>query len=65
MLTGSLHPAYNAEITASKMITEERLKGRIDQIEKVIYFAMDSSSLNQWDKHIQTACDGKREPLYV
>jgi hypothetical protein len=53
----SPYVAYDAEITASKMISEDRLKGKIDQIDKVIYFATDSSSLNQWDKHIQTACD--------
>jgi len=47
----------DAEQTASKMIAEERLLGRIDQIEKIIYFETDSSTLNQWDKHIQVACD--------
>ena len=46
-----------AEQTASKMIAEKRLNGRIDQIDKVIYFQGDTSSLNLWDKHIKIACD--------
>merc|ERR1711991_1067259 len=49
--------ALEAEQTASKMIAEERLTGRIDQIDKIIYFETDSSLLNLWDKHIQGACD--------
>lgn len=56
------------------MIAEERLAGRIDQIDKIIYFETDSSSLNQWDKHIHIACDavnaitdqiGQKYPAYV
>lgn len=44
------------------------------QIDKIIYFETDSSSLNQWDKHIQIACDavnaitdqvGAKYPEYV
>lgn len=66
--------ALDAEQTASKMIAEERLKGRIDQIDKIIYFETESSLLNVWDKHIQTACDavnaitdqiGQSYPQYV
>jgi len=50
--------ALEAEQTASKMIAEERLRGRIDQIEKIIYFDdAEASQLNLWDKHIQTCCD--------
>ena len=66
--------ALEAEQTASKMIAEERLAGQIDQIDKIIYFATDSSLLNLWDMHIQSACDavnaimdqiGRKYPQYV
>ncbi len=57
------------------MIAEERLRGRIDQIEKIIYFDdAEASQLNLWDKHIQSCCDavnaiteqlGLKYPAYV
>jgi COP9 signalosome complex subunit 4 len=47
--------AFDAEKLASVMITEDRLHGHIDQLERVIYF-QEELSLNLWDAHISTAC---------
>jgi len=45
-----------AEDVASRMIVEERMKGSIDQIEKLIQFSNQSEKLRLWDSHIETLC---------
>eukprot|EP01123_Difflugia_compressa_P010954 TRINITY_DN4156_c0_g1_i1.p1 TRINITY_DN4156_c0_g1~~TRINITY_DN4156_c0_g1_i1.p1 ORF type:complete len:392 (+),score=83.88 TRINITY_DN4156_c0_g1_i1:67-1242(+) len=47
-----------AEKIASKMISEDRLVGSINQTSKLLYFKKpgSSSSLNEWDQHIEHAC---------
>eukprot|EP00164_Ancoracysta_twista_P003596 GFYU01004816.1.p1 GENE.GFYU01004816.1~~GFYU01004816.1.p1 ORF type:complete len:409 (+),score=120.51 GFYU01004816.1:177-1403(+) len=47
-----------AEKTAAKMITEARLEGSIDQIERLIHFECDSDALVQWDSQIERICLG-------
>jgi len=47
-----------AEKVASRMMVEERLKGSIDQIEKLIIFQTQSQEpLVQWDLQIANACN--------
>jgi len=48
-------PPEKAERTASKMITEDRLKGNIDQIESTVHFES-RETLDSWDKQIQSLC---------
>eukprot|EP01120_Amphizonella_sp_Union-15-10_P008022 TRINITY_DN2800_c0_g2_i1.p1 TRINITY_DN2800_c0_g2~~TRINITY_DN2800_c0_g2_i1.p1 ORF type:complete len:403 (+),score=90.92 TRINITY_DN2800_c0_g2_i1:64-1272(+) len=49
--------ADKAESIASRMITENRLEGSIDQSRRLIFFeSKRSSSLMLWDKHITEAC---------
>jgi COP9 signalosome complex subunit 4 len=45
-----------AEQVAARMMVESRLKGSIDQIDKLIQFETAGGSLNLWDKHIEEAC---------
>jgi len=46
-----------AERVAAIMITEERLQGSIDQIERLIHFrSQNFNELQLWDSHIETAC---------
>lgn len=46
-----------AEKVASKMISEDRLQGHIDQIQKLIYFESgEGNKLLEWDAHIKNAC---------
>jgi hypothetical protein len=40
------------------MISEERLQGHIDQIQKLIFFGSgEGSMLMEWDAHIKNACN--------
>eukprot|EP01103_Thecamoeba_quadrilineata_P005030 TRINITY_DN14886_c0_g1_i1.p1 TRINITY_DN14886_c0_g1~~TRINITY_DN14886_c0_g1_i1.p1 ORF type:complete len:411 (-),score=95.94 TRINITY_DN14886_c0_g1_i1:140-1207(-) len=45
-----------AEKTAARMISEGRMKGRIDQIERLIFFENDNESLSHWDSRIENVC---------
>lgn len=45
-----------AEQVAARMMVENRLKGSIDQIDKLIYFETEGGSLHLWDRHIEGAC---------
>ncbi|EGC37050.1 proteasome component region PCI domain-containing protein [Dictyostelium purpureum] len=49
-------PAEKAEKVASRMVSEERLVGSIDQIERLIQFENVGDSLSQWDKKIESLC---------
>merc|ERR1712034_172530 len=44
-----------AERIASRMITEERMNGHIDQIDSVVHFET-RQMLDTWDKQIQSLC---------
>eukprot|EP01100_Stratorugosa_tubuloviscum_P014722 TRINITY_DN801_c2_g1_i1.p1 TRINITY_DN801_c2_g1~~TRINITY_DN801_c2_g1_i1.p1 ORF type:complete len:384 (-),score=172.49 TRINITY_DN801_c2_g1_i1:89-1240(-) len=48
--------AERAEKTTAKMIFEERLKGRIDQLDNLIYFENEKNTIVQWDHQIASAC---------
>lgn len=52
-----------AEKVASKMMTEERLKGSIDQIEGFIEFEHASNTLSQWDDRVANTCNSVNEIL--
>lgn len=47
-----------AEAIASKMISEDRLQGSINQTSRLLYFRNPQShnELNTWDQHIEHAC---------
>jgi len=46
-----------AEKVAARMMEEQRLRGSIDQIEKLIIFENSQESLSQWDTRIASACN--------
>jgi len=48
-----------AEKIASKMISEDRLVGSINQTGKLLYFKnpLNSTELALWDQHIEYACN--------
>merc|ERR1712126_65593 len=48
-------PAEKAERIASKMISEERMFGHIDQIDSVVHFER-RQMLDTWDRQIQSLC---------
>lgn len=48
-------PGEKAERIASKMITEERMLGSINQIDSIVHFES-RDVLETWDKQIQTLC---------
>lgn len=48
-------PQEKAEKIASQMITEGRMTGHIDQIEKIVFFEA-RECLPYWDKQIQSLC---------
>jgi COP9 signalosome complex subunit 4 len=45
-----------AEKTAARMISEGRMNGRIDQIERLIHFENENEPLNIWDSKIESVC---------
>ena len=47
--------AEKAERTASKMISEERMQGHIDQIDSTVHFES-RQVLQTWDDQIQSLC---------
>jgi COP9 signalosome complex subunit 4 len=57
-----------AERIASRMITEERMNGHIDQIDSVVHFET-RQMLDTWDKQIQSLCFQVRimigEPMFI
>ena len=48
-------PPEKAERIASRMITEERMFGHIDQIDSVVHFER-RQMLDTWDRQIQSLC---------
>jgi len=46
-----------AEKVAARMMEEQRLRGSIDQIERLIIFENSQESLSQWDTRIASACN--------
>jgi COP9 signalosome complex subunit 4 len=47
--------AERAEMTASSMITEGRMAGYIDQIDRLVYFE-EQQLLQTWDSQIERLC---------
>ncbi|CAN6539413.1 unnamed protein product [Malus baccata var. baccata] len=54
---------HKAEKIASKMISEDRMRGSIDQVEAVIHFQDDSEELQQWDQQIVGLCQALNDVL--
>eukprot|EP00899_Mesostigma_viride_P016333 jgi/Mesvir1/24700/Mv21983-RA.1 len=48
--------AKMAEQIAARMVTEDRMKGSIDQVDGVIHFEKNVEELVQWDHQIQNVC---------
>jgi COP9 signalosome complex subunit 4 len=48
--------SHKAEAMASKMILENRMEGKIDQIDGIIQFEDDGQNLLVWDKKIERVC---------
>eukprot|EP00271_Cylindrocystis_brebissonii_P006454 TRINITY_DN19246_c0_g1_i1.p1 TRINITY_DN19246_c0_g1~~TRINITY_DN19246_c0_g1_i1.p1 ORF type:complete len:415 (+),score=118.90 TRINITY_DN19246_c0_g1_i1:221-1465(+) len=45
-----------AEKIAARMISEDRMRGSIDQVEGVLHFGNDVEELQQWDQQIVNVC---------
>jgi len=63
-----------AEKVAARMIVEERLKGTIDQVDRLLYFQTSTDTHQLWDTRIEAACStvnavmevlSKKYPSYV
>jgi len=54
-----------AEARASRMISEGRMSGKIDQIEKLVYFEHDSEQILHWDKRIERVCSSVNQIIDV
>lgn len=54
-------PPEKAERIASGMVVESRLKGRIDQVEGIIFFSTGEEAVSVWDSQIARVCDGLNE----
>ncbi|KAJ7294929.1 hypothetical protein O6H91_01G067900 [Diphasiastrum complanatum] len=52
-----------AEKIAARMISEDRMRGSIDQVEGVIHFENDIEELQQWDQQIVNICQALNEVL--
>lgn len=50
-------PASKAEKTAIRMVQEKRLVASIDQVQELIVFEHDTSSLQSWDSRVSSACN--------
>jgi len=48
--------AERAEKVAARMMSEERMKGSIDQIDQLIHFENAGESIVVWDNHIEGIC---------
>ncbi|CAI5492372.1 unnamed protein product [Closterium sp. Naga37s-1] len=54
---------HTAEKVAARMISEDRMKGSIDQVEAVIHFDNDTDDLQQWDQQIASLCHALNDIL--
>eukprot|EP00741_Cyanophora_paradoxa_P023851 tig00021680_g23038.t1 len=45
-----------AERIASKMISEDRMRGSVDQVHGLIHFESDAETLRQWDAQVEGVC---------
>ncbi|KAL3698309.1 hypothetical protein R1sor_012385 [Riccia sorocarpa] len=52
-----------AEKIAAGMISEDRMRGSIDQVEGVIHFENDIEELQQWDQQIVSICQALNDVL--
>lgn len=52
-----------AEKIAARMISEDRMRGSIDQVERVIHFENDIEELQQWDQQIVSICQALNDVL--
>lgn len=52
-----------AEKIAARMISEDRMKGSIDQVEGVIHFGTDIEELQHWDQQIVSICQALNDVL--
>nr|XP_024375288.1 COP9 signalosome complex subunit 4-like isoform X1 [Physcomitrium patens] len=52
-----------AEKIAARMISEDRMRGSIDQVEGVIHFENDIEELQQWDHQIVSICQALNDVL--
>eukprot|EP00898_Chlorokybus_atmophyticus_P003583 jgi/Chlat1/4225/Chrsp27S04247 len=48
--------AEKAEHVAAQMISQDRIRGSIDQVESLVHFEKDVEELMQWDQQIQSVC---------
>jgi len=55
--------AEKSEKVASKMMSEDRLKGSIDQIERLLQFDNTQELISQWDTRVASACNGVNDIL--
>ncbi|KAE8679877.1 COP9 signalosome complex subunit 4 [Hibiscus syriacus] len=56
-------PPHKAEKIASRMISEDKIRGSIDQVEAVIHFEDDKEELQQWDQQIVGVCQALNDIL--
>jgi len=54
-----------AEARASRMISEGRMNGKIDQIERLVYFEHDSEQILHWDSRIERVCSSVNQIIDV
>jgi COP9 signalosome complex subunit 4 len=52
-----------AEKIAARMISEDRMRGSIDQVEGIIHFENDIEELQQWDHQIVSICQALNDVL--
>ncbi|KAH7439958.1 hypothetical protein KP509_04G084400 [Ceratopteris richardii] len=55
--------SQKAEKIAARMISEDRMKGSIDQVEGIIHFGTDIEELQQWDQQIMNICQALNDVL--
>ncbi|MCO5588682.1 hypothetical protein L7F22_042641 [Adiantum nelumboides] len=55
--------SQKAEKIAARMVSEDRMKGSIDQVEGVIHFGTDIEELQQWDQQIVNLCQALNDVL--
>ncbi|MCO5547259.1 hypothetical protein L7F22_000704 [Adiantum nelumboides] len=55
--------SQKAEKIAARMVSEDRMKGSIDQVEGVIHFGTDIEELQQWDLQIVDICQALNDVL--
>jgi len=55
--------SQKAEKIAARMISEDRMRGSIDQVEGVIHFENDIEELQQWDHQIVSICQALNDIL--